>query len=126
MEDETLIDGSMLFSIGFFTILIGFLLIIIGIALSLYQESRSMQNYSNRTDTSGRETRFENTPDSESLSHEPRPAKKVESEIKTAGVIMIGPIPIIFGSDKESAKAAAVLAIILMLLSLLILRFSFL
>jgi uncharacterized protein (TIGR00304 family) len=124
MEDETLIDGSMLFSIGFFTILIGFLLIMIGIALSLYQESRSMKNYSNRTNTSGRETRFESTPDSESPLHEPPPARKVESEIKTGGVIMIGPIPIIFGSDKESAKTAAILAIILMLLSLLILRFS--
>lgn len=38
---------------------------------------------------------------------------------------MIGPIPIIFGSDKEGAKTAAILAIILMLLSLLILRASF-
>ena len=115
----------MLFSIGFFTILIGFLLIMIGIALSLYQESRSMQSYSNRTDTFGRETRSESTQDSENPVHEPHPARKVESEIKTGGVIMIGPIPIIFGSDKESAKTAAVLAIILMLLSLLILRVSF-
>jgi uncharacterized protein (TIGR00304 family) len=123
--EKTLIDGSMLFLIGFFTILIGFLLIMIGIALSLYQESRSTQAYSNRTDAFGRETRFESTPDSETPLHEKPPAREEKPEIKTGGVIMLGPIPIIFGSDKESAKTAAILAIILMLLSLLILRVSF-
>jgi uncharacterized protein (TIGR00304 family) len=35
---------------------------------------------------------------------------------------MLGPIPIIFGSDGESAKTATILAIILMILSLLIFR----
>lgn len=125
MENETLIDGNMLFSIGVLTILIGFLLITIGIALSLYQESRSTQNYSSRTDASERDRRFESTLDSESSLHENPPSRKVESEVKAGGVIMLGPIPIIFGSDKESAKTAAILAIILMLLSLLILRASF-
>ncbi len=125
MENETLIDGNMLFSIGVLTILIGFLLITIGIALSLYQESRSTQSYSSRTDASGRDRRFESTLDSESSLHEKPPSRKVESKVKAGGVIMLGPIPIIFGSDKESAKTAAILAIILMLLSLLILRASF-
>ena len=125
MENETLTDESMLFSIGILTILIGFLLIIIGIALSMYQESRSTQSYSNRTDTSGRDSRFEGTSNFESPLYENPSERKVESEIKTGGVIMLGPIPIIFGSDKESAKTAAILAIILMLLSLLILRSSF-
>ncbi|MCC4768285.1 TIGR00304 family protein [Methanosarcina sp. DH1] len=115
----------MLFSIGITTILIGFLLIMIGVALSMYQESRSTQSYSNRTDTSGIDSRFESTSNSESPLHENSSERKVESEIKTGGVIMIGPIPIIFGSDKESAKTTAILAIILMLLSLLILRSSF-
>lgn len=115
----------MLFLIGILTILIGVLLIMIGIALSLHQESRSTQSYSNRTYTSGREPHFERTSNSESPLHETPSEKKVESEIKTGGVIMLGPIPIIFGSDKESAKTAAILAIILMILSLLILRSSF-
>jgi len=125
MENETLIDESMLFSIGIFTILIGFLLIIIGIALSLHQESRSTQSYSNRTDAFGREPNFESIPYSETPLYEKPPAKESKSEIKAGGVIMLGPIPIIFGSDKESAKTAAILAIILMLLSLLIFRISF-
>jgi uncharacterized protein (TIGR00304 family) len=44
---------------------------------------------------------------------------------RIGGLIMLGPIPIIFGSDKESAKTVTILAIILMLLSLLVLRGSF-
>lgn len=115
----------MFFSIGVFTILIGFLLIMIGIALSLYQESRSMQSYSSRTDAFGRESYFESTSDSESSLYEKSPTRKIKPEIKKGGVIMLGPIPIIFGSDKESAKTAIILAIVLMLLSLLIFRASF-
>ena len=125
MENETLIEGNMLFSIGILVIFVGFLLILIGIALSLHQESRSTQSYSNRTDAFGREPRFESTSDSETQFNEYSPAKESRTEIKTGGVIMIGPIPIIFGSDKEGAKTAAILAIILMLLSLLIFRIPF-
>ena len=125
MENEALIDGNMLFTIGFLTILIGFLLIMIGIALSMYQESRPTQAYSNKTDAFGRKTNFGSTLNSETPLQENPPAKEAISEIKAGGVIMLGPIPIIFGSDKESAKTAAVLAIILMLLSLLIFKVSF-
>jgi uncharacterized protein (TIGR00304 family) len=114
----------MLFLIGIFTILIGFLLIITGIALSMFQDSNSRQDHSKKMDAFGRETRFENTPDSDWSSHK-KPPGKVESKIKAGGVIMLGPIPIIFGSDNESAKTVAILAIILMLLSLLIFKGSF-
>jgi uncharacterized protein (TIGR00304 family) len=38
-------------------------------------------------------------------------AKK--SKVRGAGVIMIGPIPIIFGTDKESVKSVTALALIL-------------
>lgn len=114
----------MLFWIGIFIILIGLLLIIIGIALGMLQESESRHDYSKRIETLGKETDSENAPDSKGYFHEKPPIRKIEQEIKTGGVIMIGPIPIIFGNDKESAKTAAVLAIILMLLSLLIFRGS--
>ncbi|MEW6011049.1 TIGR00304 family protein [Methanobacterium alkalithermotolerans] len=36
------------------------------------------------------------------------------AEIKTGGVILIGPIPIIFGSDKRMAITGVVMALILM------------
>ena len=34
--------------------------------------------------------------------------------VKSAGVIMIGPIPIIFGNDKKMLKSVMILAIVLM------------
>jgi uncharacterized protein (TIGR00304 family) len=40
-----------------------------------------------------------------------------KTEIKTGGVIMIGPIPIIFGSDKGMMITGVILAIILMIVS---------
>ncbi|HKT22740.1 MAG TPA: DUF131 domain-containing protein [Nitrososphaerales archaeon] len=42
------------------------------------------------------------------------------SGVKGAGVVMIGPIPIIFGSDAKWASIAMVLAIILVVISLVV------
>ncbi len=39
--------------------------------------------------------------------------KSENAKVKSAGVIMIGPIPIIFGSDKKSIKTVIVLALAL-------------
>ncbi|MBU4535613.1 MAG: TIGR00304 family protein [Euryarchaeota archaeon] len=41
-------------------------------------------------------------------------ANESSTEIKTGGVILIGPIPIIFGSDKRMAITGVVMALILM------------
>jgi uncharacterized protein (TIGR00304 family) len=38
---------------------------------------------------------------------------KGKADVKSAGVIMIGPIPIIFGTDKKSIEAVLVLALVL-------------
>ena len=37
-----------------------------------------------------------------------------DGEVKSAGVIMIGPIPIIFGNDKKMVKSVMILATVLM------------
>ena len=37
---------------------------------------------------------------------------------RTAGIVLIGPIPIIFGNDKESVKILMILAIILIVVVL--------
>jgi len=37
--------------------------------------------------------------------------KGKEGKVKAAGVIMIGPVPIIFGTDKKSVKAVLALAL---------------
>ena len=42
------------------------------------------------------------------------------AEVKGGGVIMIGPIPIIFGTDKKWTVLAMALAIVLIVLSLLL------
>jgi len=42
-----------------------------------------------------------------------------EKKIEGGGVVLIGPIPIVFGSDKKYALIAMVLAIVIMLLYLM-------
>ncbi|NYB25889.1 MAG: TIGR00304 family protein [Methanobacteriaceae archaeon] len=39
------------------------------------------------------------------------------SDVKTGGVVLIGPIPIIFGSDKGTIVTAVIMAVILMILA---------
>lgn len=39
------------------------------------------------------------------------------SEIKTGGVILIGPIPIIFGNDKSMLVTSVILGVVLMLVA---------
>ena len=39
--------------------------------------------------------------------------KKTDGHVKGGGVLLIGPIPIIFGTDRESAKIVILLAIAL-------------
>ena len=40
-------------------------------------------------------------------------------EVKGGGVVLVGPIPIVFGSDAKWATVAIVLAIVLVVLSLI-------
>ena len=47
-----------------------------------------------------------------------RGAKGGRGKVKGGGVVIIGPIPIIFGTDKESVRIILVLSIILMILLL--------
>lgn len=44
-----------------------------------------------------------------------------KGKVKGAGIIMIGPVPIIFGTDKESVKTILVLATVLSVVVLIIL-----
>lgn len=47
-----------------------------------------------------------------------RPVHEVnrEEKVKGGGVILIGPVPVVFGSDKRYALIAMLLAIVLMIL----------
>ena len=46
-----------------------------------------------------------------------------KEETKVGGVIFIGPIPIIFGSDKDTAKWALILGILMFVIYLVIIYF---
>ena len=45
-----------------------------------------------------------------------------EKKIKGGGVILIGPIPIVFGTDKKYALILIILVIVLMLLAIIFLK----
>lgn len=47
---------------------------------------------------------------------------KENTNVKASGVIMIGPVPIVFGTDKRSALIAIILVIVLMLLVIIFLK----
>lgn len=45
---------------------------------------------------------------------------------RAAGVLLIGPIPIIFGTDKDSVKGLMILAVVLILVVLIVMFFPYL
>jgi len=47
-------------------------------------------------------------------------ARTEGAQVRGGGVVMVGPIPIIFGSDMKWATVAIVLAIILVLMTLIL------
>jgi len=49
-----------------------------------------------------------------------RSSGKAKTETHAAGVIMIGPIPLIFGTDKKAVKEVLVLAVALTIVMLVI------
>lgn len=83
-----------------FLIAAGILLIILGFFLITFGMMRSARESEER-DT-GQET-----------------GKK---RVKGGGVILIGPIPIVFGTDKKYALILMILAIVLMLLAIIFLK----
>ncbi len=83
-----------------FLIVAGILLIMLGFFLITFGMMRSAQENGER--------------DSE---HEAGGKK-----VKGGGVILIGPIPIVFGTDKKYALILMILAIVLMLLAIIFLK----
>jgi len=48
-----------------------------------------------------------------------------KGKVRSAGVIMIGPVPIIFGTDKKSVKAVLALALVLTIVVLIIILLNY-
>jgi uncharacterized protein (TIGR00304 family) len=83
-----------LITVGFLIVFIGMLVILAGVFSTAYQ--------SWKTGSSGSSM------------------EKPETSVRGGGVIMIGPIPIIFGSDVGTVKIVIILAIALMILAFLL------
>ncbi|MDY0386832.1 MAG: DUF131 domain-containing protein [Methanolobus sp.] len=102
--------GSYLVIIGIFMLISGFFLVLVASFYGGGNSKRSDEHSSISGDhnswTSSSNTGQESIPD--------------KTEVRGAGIIMLGPIPIIFGSDKKSTQTLVLLAIVLMLLYFLI------
>ena len=52
-------------------------------------------------------------------------ALRQKGRVRGGGVVMIGPFPIVFGTDKESVKMLLLLSIVLIVLVLILTIFSY-
>jgi uncharacterized protein (TIGR00304 family) len=87
-----------------FLITIGFISIILGTFIVVFWTiAQSLQKY-----VPGKEETFS-----------PGSKRELIESIRSGAVVMIGPIPIVFGSDKKYAMIAMILAIALMLLAII-------
>ena len=90
-------DWILLVEAGIILILLGFFAIAVGIMLSAREDEEKGEN--------------------------PAVHREVgEKRVRGGGVILIGPVPIVFGTDKRFALIAMILAITLMLLAIIFLK----
>lgn len=81
---------------------IGFMLIILGFFLLAFGMMRTAKESVERGIPVSQETK--------------------EEKVKGGGVILIGPVPVVFGTDKKYAMLLMILAIVLMLLAIVFLK----
>ncbi len=91
-----MIDWTFLVTIGSFMILLGFLMVVFGMARQVLENAAHVEKILCQDSKDG--------------------------TVKGAGVILIGPVPIVFGTDKKYAALLMILAIVLMLLSIMFRR----
>jgi uncharacterized protein (TIGR00304 family) len=102
--------GASLILLGMLLTIAGFILIFIS-GVSKSQNGEKMDKYTLNSYSTY------NDPYSGNGDHG---AASDKTEVKGGGLIMLGPIPIIIGSDNKSAQTLMVLAIVLMLLYFLL------
>lgn len=91
-----MIDWTFMITIGSFMILLGFLMVAFGMMRSALENSAHGENISGQD--------------------------RKDETVKGAGVILIGPVPVVFGTDKKYAALLMILAIVLMLLAIMFRR----
>ncbi len=103
---------SMLYVLGFIIVISGLILLISGLFEETSKYEKVDEIYEFET------PKFENK---ESLEDD---VKKNKSKVDFGGVVMIGPIPIVFGNNSRAVIFAIILVIILMVLTFVMLSFS--
>lgn len=91
-----MIDWVFLVTLGSFMILLGFLMVAFGMMRSVRESAARGEKISDQ-DIIGK-------------------------RVKGGGVILVGPIPVVFGTDKKYVALLMILAIVLMLLAILFRR----
>lgn len=84
-----MMNGQLLFAVGFILILVGFVTIFVAGLLLLVRAVRE------------------------------------RGRVRGGGVVMVGPFPIVFGTDKESVKGLLLLSVALIVLVLIVMVFSY-
>lgn len=103
---------QVLISLGILSVFIGSILVLIGNSISSGKGS-SDQGYNTG--------RYQASDDSEKV-HKGPEGVFTRPEVQGAGVIMLGPIPIILGTDSKSAQILILLTIVLMLMAFFLFR----
>ncbi|TQD23817.1 TIGR00304 family protein [Methanolobus vulcani] len=102
--------GTILILLGMLMIIAGFVLLFIS-GVSSSQNDEIRDEYSLNSDSS-----YYGSSNGEASNG----SVSDKTEVRGSGLIMIGPIPIIIGSDNKSAQTLMILAIVLMVLYFLI------
>ena len=104
-------EAQLLIITGIMSIFIGSIVVIIGNSI-----------YSNENSSEPPEYSFYNRID-DTNGHQPASTDKPPgSEVRIGGIIMLGPIPLILGTDRKSIQTVILLTMILMLMAYLLLR----
>lgn len=107
-----MMDAQLLILMGILVIFIGSILVFIGSFMSSGRRN---------TSPTGEHTRYQASDDSEQL-HVDSEDKFSRTEVRGGGIIMLGPIPIILGTDSKSIEVLILLAIVLMLMAFFFFR----
>lgn len=103
---------QLLISMGMLCIFIGFILFFIGSFMSSSEGSNGAgyEHFQHQASDNGEEI------------HQGPEDMFTRTEIRGGGIIMIGPIPIILGTDSKSTQVVILLAIVLMLMAFFFFR----
>jgi uncharacterized protein (TIGR00304 family) len=104
--------AQVLISLGIFSVFIGSILVLIGNSISS-GEGSSEQGYNT--------ARYQTSDGSEHI-HKGPEGVFTKPEVRGAGIIMLGPIPIILGTDSKSVQTLILLTIVLMLMAFFLFR----